>query len=154
MKLAELLQGLGDLGSALAGFAAVAVVVVTARLGWPGVKDWRAKVAAERDLAREQEADIRLERQARIGGWTEGMVASFAVRVVEGQEMEVALAELRERGPSNYVLLHADGSPNRAHDLRQIVRKDGLIARAPRKEEFEALRKGREAILAGEPATV
>ncbi len=72
------LAGWSALGSAIGGLSA-AVLAVTAFIGGgAALKRWRENLHAQRDLAKEQENAIRLERLARLNGWSPGIVSVYA----------------------------------------------------------------------------
>jgi hypothetical protein len=71
--------------------------------------------------------------------------------VTQPAELEQATAQLSDVGPSDYVVLQvneqSDGNENRAHNLRQMVERMAFVARRPERAEYEALEKGRAAML-------
>ena len=149
------LGGWSALGSAVGGFSA-AVLAVTAFIGGAAaLKPWRENLHAQRDLAREQENGIRLERLARLNGWTPGTVSVYGVTLVTGKdEMTRAQAELLGGDPTGYVILrvseNSSGNENRARSLRQQVETGGYLARPPTPGEYQALEEGFR-VLAGGP---
>ena len=150
----------GNLGSAVGGVAgglsALAIAVSVLSRGPSGYRTWKERQRADRDLAREQAEDLRLDRRRYLYGWSPGVVAAYrVVRVTDPAEMSLAASELAANGPSDYAVLkvaEGPGNPNRARDLRQLIDREGVIARAPTKGEYEALEAGLKTI-APEPAT-
>jgi hypothetical protein len=138
----------GALGSAVGGLATAVLAAAAIIGGTAGLGDWRAKQRAQRALAQEQAENIRLERRRRLAGWSPNGVEVYEVTLVTGKK-EVAKAgeELAAGGPTDYVVLRVSESSygdngNRAHALRQRIRTDGYVARAPTSGEYEALERG------------
>lgn len=82
-------------------------------------------------------------------GWMHGGTQVYGVQLVtEPAELSQAVDELKDGGPSDYVLLRVSesetGNVNRAYSLRQMVVSQGYIAQAPSTAEYEALQRGRE----------
>jgi hypothetical protein len=81
------------------------------------------------------------------------MVNVYTVALVDDPaEMAKAAQELSKRGPSDYVILRvAEGGVNagRADQLRQLVKGQGFIARAPLPAEREALEVGHKLLTGG-----
>jgi len=141
------IQALGDVGSLVGGLAA-AVLVILAIVGvGAGFGDWRQKQQALRDVAIEEANTIRLSRQSRNSGWSPHGVDSFGVVLVtEPAEFAQAQEELAAGGPTNYVVMHVTSSANGGERLRDIVRRDGFVARIPNEGEVEAIEVGLEAL--------
>jgi hypothetical protein len=136
----------GNIGSAAAGLA---TLIVTVRLLWSApdwYRTWKERQQAERDLAREQAEEIRLERRARLHGWSGNGIDTFSVTpVTTPEDLEQAARELG--APTDYVLLRVSeqergDNGNRANSLRQIIEHEGYISRAPTPGEREALETG------------
>jgi hypothetical protein len=146
------LTGWSALGGAIGGFSA-AVLAVTAFIGGAAaLRPWRESLHAQRDLAREQENGIRLERLSRLNGWTPGTVSVYGVTIVtEKDEMARAEAELVGGEPTEYVILRVSENPagnvNRARSLRQLIETGGYLARPPTPGEYQALEEGSRALL-------
>jgi hypothetical protein len=148
----------GNIGSAAGGLAgataALAAVYAIIRRGPDGYRAWRERQTAERDLAREQATAFRLERHRRLYGWSPGGVEVYGVvRITDPAEMAKAADELTGRGPSDYVVLKvAEGTANanRALSLRQLIDREGFLARAPTQGEREALEAGLKIITSSE----
>jgi hypothetical protein len=104
---------LGNIGSMLAGLAALLVAVVTLPQIPGGVRDWRARQREQAALAADQRKQIELDRRARLHGWSPGGVATYGVTLVtEPGELERAAAELG--GYSDYVILRVSEGPGSA----------------------------------------
>jgi hypothetical protein len=146
------LAGWSSLGAAVGGFSA-AVLAVTAFIGGAAaLKPWRENLHAQRDLAREQENGIRLERLSRLDGWSPGTVSVYGVRLVtDKDEMTRAQAELLGGDPTAYVILgvseNSSGNENRARSLRQLIETGGYLARHPTPGEYQALEEGSRVLL-------
>lgn len=146
------LAGWSSLGGVIGGFSA-AVLAVTAFIGGAAaLKPWRESLHAQRDLAREQENGIRLERLSRLNGWTPGTVSVYGVTLVtDKDEMARAQVELVGGEPTEYVILRVSENPlgnvNRAHSLRHLIEAEGNIARPPTPGEYQALEEGRRVLL-------
>jgi hypothetical protein len=132
-----------SLGSAVGGFATAILVVVGFVVGLPGIRDWRARLKAQKDMDDEQTHQIVLERRRHVEGWSPGMINGWEVaNVTDPAEIERAEIELTTGGGySAFVLLKA-ADPNQANNLRQIVARDGQLAREPTAGEREALDRG------------
>jgi hypothetical protein len=142
----------GNIGSLLGGLAAVGLAVVAIVTGTAGLQDWRAKQRAQRDLAREEAENIRLDRERVLYGWSPGGVEVYGVTLVtQPAELNLAAEQLADRGLSDYVVLKVterpDGNANRAHNLRTLIERNGFVARAPETGEYEALQAGRRFLL-------
>jgi hypothetical protein len=146
------LAGWSSLGAAVGGFSA-AVLAVTAFIGGAAaLKPWRENLHAQRDLAREQENGIRLERLSRLDGWSPGTVSVYGVRLVtDKDEMTRAQAELLGGDPTAYVILrvseNSSGNENRARSLRQLIETGEYLARPPTPGEYQALEEGSRVLL-------
>lgn len=120
--------------------------------GSAGLGDWRAKQREQQALAQEQAQSIRLDRQRVLHGWSPHGVEVYGVELVTATaEMADAQEQLTAGGPTDYAILRVNESPygnaNRAHSLRQLIETEGYIARPPTTGEYEALEKGRKALL-------
>jgi hypothetical protein len=138
----------GNIGSAAAGLA---TLIVTVRLLWSApdwYRTWKERQNAERDLAREQAEDIRLDRRRSLSGWSGSGVNTYPVALVTtDDEFDQARAELAGGLPTVYVVMRVTGateggSANLAHQLRQTVETQGFISRPPAPGEREALEAG------------
>ncbi|WP_328342147.1 hypothetical protein [Micromonospora sp. NBC_00421] len=143
------IDDLGSLGDAVSGLIAVVLGVIAllgSRSAWA---DWRARQQAEKEHAEEQTKELRLNRERTMRGWMHGGTQVYGVQLVtEPAELSQAVDELKDGGPSDYVLLRVSesetGNVNRAYSLRQMVVSQGYIAQAPSTAEYEALQRGRE----------
>ncbi|MET8148010.1 hypothetical protein ACIBSW_13845 [Actinoplanes sp. NPDC049668] len=138
-----------DLGDAVSGLCGVVLALAAIIGGSAGLGDWRARQRAEKELAKEQANEIRLNRQRVLQGWRPHGVHVYGVEVVDAPAaVAKAVEELSAGGPSDYVLLRvnetADGNANRAYSLRQLVQAQHYLAQAPSSGEYEALLKGRD----------
>lgn len=154
-----LLASWGNIGSLLGGLAAVGLGIIAVVSGTAGLGDWRAKQRAQRDLANEEAENIRLDRQRVLYGWTPGGLEVYGVRLVtQPAELAEAAAQLSEVRPSDYIILQvnerSDGNENRARRLRQMVERIGFVTRPPERGEYEALEKGRGAVLNADGPTL
>jgi hypothetical protein len=145
----------GNIGSAAGGLAgalaALAAMFAIIRRGPDGYRAWRERQTAERDLANEQATNLRLDRHRLLYGWSPGMVNVYTVALVD-DPAEMAKAAQELGGPSDYVILRvAEGGVNagRADQLRQLVKGQGFIARAPLPAEREALEVGHKLLSGG-----
>jgi hypothetical protein len=150
------LAGWSSLGGAVGGFSA-AVLAVTAFIGGAAaLKPWRENLHAQRDLARQQENGIRLERLSRLDGWTPGTVSVYGVTLVtDKDEMTRAQAGLLGGDPTAYVILRVSensaGDENRDRNLRQLVGTGGYLARPPTPGEYQALEAGSRVLRQAQP---
>lgn len=153
----------GNIGSMLVGLSTI-IIAVAALIRSPGaIRDFRARQAAQADaaraaaeLAREQAAELRLERRRTLLGWSPNGVHTFTVALVtDPAEMERAASELARGGPTAYVVLRVDegeyGSENRGNDLRMLIQEQHYLSRSPTLAEREALETGLE-VLGVEPS--
>lgn len=80
------------------------------------------------------------------------MKSVYGVTLVTGkEELAKAAAELSVVGPTDYVVLRVSETAygdngNRAHSLRQLIEREGYVARAPTAGEYEALERGIRAL--------
>lgn len=141
-----------NIGSLLGGVAAVVVALAAVRAGPAALKDWRSRQREQAAVAREEAYNIQLDRQRSLYGWSPGGVAVYGVDLVtEPAEMAQAFEQLSSGGPTAYVLARVSESPsaneNRALDLRQLIDRTHLLARAPERAEYDALLAGRRVVL-------
>jgi hypothetical protein len=140
----------GNIGSMLAGLAALLVAIVTLPQIPGGIRDWRERQRAQAVLAEEQREHLALERRARLYGWSGHGIDTFGVTLVTTpEELERAAIELG--GYTDYVILRVSeqehgANGNRAQSLRQIIEREGYISRPPTAGEREALEKGLDAL--------
>lgn len=142
----------GNIGSFLGGASAVLLAVAAIIGGSAGLGDWRAKQREQRDLAREEAENIRLDRRRILNGWTPAGLPVYGVELVTTPaELEQARDQLAGGGPADYVVLRVSessyGNANRAHSLRQLIANGGYVTRPPERGEYEALELGRKALL-------
>lgn len=137
----------GALGSALGGLATL-VLAAAIIGGMARLQDWRARQRAEKALAEEQAESIRLERRRVLEGWPRHGVNMYGPRSSPPRRNSPqAVKELSVVGPTDYVVLRVPGlGGNRAESLRQLVEREGNIARAPAAGEYEALKQGIRAL--------
>jgi hypothetical protein len=143
------LDDLGNLGDATGGLFAVVIGIVAllgSRSAWA---DWRDRQQAEKKLAEEQTKELRLNRERTVRGWMPSGIQVYGVQLVkEPAELSQAVDELKDGGPTDYVLLRVSesetGNANRAYSLRQLIVSQGYIAQAPSTAEYEALQRGRQ----------
>ncbi|RKN17123.1 hypothetical protein D7147_20905 [Micromonospora musae] len=143
------LDDLGNLGDATGGLFAVVLGIVAlfgSRSAWA---DWRDRQQAEKEFAEEKTKELRLNRERAIRGWMPSGTQVYGVQLVrEPAELSQAVDELKDGGPTDYVLLRVSeseaGNVNRAHSLRQLIASQGFIAQAPSTAEYEALQRGRQ----------
>ena len=132
-----------DLGTAVGGIATAVLAVFAITGGSAGLKDWRAKVRADKALADEEAYNLRLERQRLMQGWTAGMVNVYSVEpVTDRADMDRARDELIANEGSEYAILRVKEGVNRGHFLRELIRQ-GEIARPPTVAELDALNRWR-----------
>jgi hypothetical protein len=147
----------GNLGSAISGAAAAVLAGAAIIGGSAGLGDWRARQRAQKSLADEQAESIRLGRFRVLYGWSRNGLPVYGVSLVEDEtELEKASQELSEGGPTDYVILRvsesATGNANRAHSLRQLIKTEGFLTRAPAEGEYEALERGISLLAEERPA--
>jgi hypothetical protein len=141
------IEALGDLGSFVSGLAAVVLAVAAIIGGGAGLGDWRAKQRAQRDVAAEEANNLRLNRRRLNHGWSPHGVDSYGVALVtEPAEFSLAQAELTSGGPTDYVVMRVTSGANGGYRLRQLIQRDGYIARVPNDGEIEAVEVGLEAL--------
>ncbi len=143
--------GLGDLGSAVSGLAAVVLAAAAIIGGSAGLGDWRGRQRAEKALADEQAENIRLDRRRVLNGWSGNGLPVYGVTLVTDEaELAKAAQELSATGPTDYVVLRVSestfGNANRADSLRQFIEREGYLTRAPDAGEYEALERGIKAL--------
>jgi len=157
----------GNIGSAAAGLAVLVSALFTigyaliSKQGPALIRAIRDRTQAQTDQARaatalddEQRKDIELNRRRALNGWSPGGVEVYRVALVtEPAEMDIAREQLAPgHAPSQYVIVRVAESPDtfgnagRAHTLRQMIIRTGLLARAPEAGEYEALLAGREVL--------
>src|SRR4051794_5719768 len=96
----------GNIGSFVGGGAALVLTVVAVVTGAAGLKDWRARMRQQGELAEEQRNSILLDRRRSLQGWSPHGVNTFGVQLVtDPDEMRNAVEALITREPSEYVLL-------------------------------------------------
>jgi hypothetical protein len=138
----------GNIGSFLAGLSTVAIAFAALKQGPAAVRAWIDAKRAQAEQAREDAETIRLERRRGLEGWSASGVNTYPVALVtEPQEIDIARDQLTGGGPTAYVVLRVTGtsdggSANLADNLRQRIKVDGYIARAPTAGEAEAIRTG------------
>jgi hypothetical protein len=138
----------GNIGSALQGFAVVAVAIGALIKGPAAVRAWIDLRKAEAEEAHERAKTVRLDRQARLYGWSGHGVNSFSVKLVDDPvEIDRARDELSGTSPTSYVVLRVTGYGDEpdtegGRNLRDLVEKDGYVSRGPTAGEKEALRRG------------
>jgi hypothetical protein len=147
-----MLASWGNIGSLLGGLAAFGLAFVAVIQGTAGLGDWRAKQLAQRDLARAEAENIRLDRERVLYGWSPGGVEVYGVTLVtQPAEVRAAASSLAAGGPSDYVIVkvteRVEGNENRANDLRNMIERTGYLARAPEAGEYEAITLGRRILL-------
>ncbi len=147
----------GNIGSFIGGLAAVVIAIVSLWFAPSAFREWRAKLEAEKHLAREREKEIRINRYRSVQGWMIGGVDSWAVDiVVEPTEIDGAMSELRSGEPTAYVLVRCHGADQGGRLRRWLEnRNDGdrFLARVPTMAEYEALQLGREVMRARDSET-
>lgn len=138
----------GNIGSFVGGVAALLLAAVAIVTGTAGLKDWRAQMRRQGELAVEQRNSILLDRRRSLQGWSPHGVNTFGVQLVtDPVEMRNAIEGLTAREPSEYVLLRvaeSGSNVNRASDLRTLIDTAGFISRMPSPGEKEALEVGRK----------
>ncbi len=143
----------GNIGSLIAGCAAVLLAIVAISTGTAGLSDWRDKQQAQKALADEEKLSIRLDRQRVLNGWSPHGLPVYGVELVtEPAEMTQAQDELTSGHPTRYVILRVSeggSDENRANQLRQLVDTTGFLTRPPERGEYEAIEAGRQALLRG-----
>jgi hypothetical protein len=78
-------------------------------------------------------------------GWSPHGVDSYGVTLVTGPaELTLAQEELTSGGPTEYVLTRVTSGANGGERLRQLIRRDGFVARVPNDGEIEAVEAGLE----------
>jgi hypothetical protein len=142
----------GNIGSFIGGVSAALLAVAAVIGGSAGLSDWREKQREQRDLAREEAENIRLDRQRVLYGWTPTGLEVYGVQLVTApEELARARDELSAGGMTDYAVLRVNESPSgnegRAHTLRQMISRQGYVTRPPERGEYEALELGRQALL-------
>jgi hypothetical protein len=142
----------GNIGSFIGGVSAALLAVAAIIGGSAGLSDWREKQREQRDLAREEAENIRLDRQRVLNGWTPTGLEVYGVQLVTSpDELAQARDELGGGGPTAYVVLRVNesssGNENRAYNLRQMITRRGYVTRPPERGEYQALELGRQTLL-------
>jgi hypothetical protein len=141
------MQVLGDIGSFAGGLAAVVLAIAAIIGGSAGLGDWRAKQRAQREVAAEEATNLRLNRMRLNHGWSPHGVDSYGVTLVtEPAEFVLAQDELTSGGPTEYVVMRVTSGANGGDRLRQLIRRDGFVARVPNDGEIEAVEAGLEVL--------
>jgi hypothetical protein len=142
----------GNIGSLIGGVSAALLAVAAVIGGSAGLGDWREKQREQRDLAREEAENIRLDRQRVLNGWTPTGLEVYGVQLVTSpDELAQARDELSGGGPTAYTVIRVNESPfgneNRAHNLQQMISRVGYVTRPPERGEYQALELGRQTLL-------
>jgi hypothetical protein len=87
-----------------------------------------------------------------LNGWSQNGVETYRVELVTSpDELTQARDELAGGAPTDYVVLRVNENPfgnvNRAYNLRQMIERRMYLARPPEQGEYEALARGRQALL-------
>jgi hypothetical protein len=89
-----------------------------------------------------------------LDGWSPHGVAVYGVQLVDNpDELQRVAEELTSGVPSEYVVLRVSESEtnvNRARSLRNLIKTEGYVSRAPSSGEIEALEVGRVRLRATE----
>ncbi|SDT74337.1 hypothetical protein [Actinoplanes derwentensis] len=137
---------MGNLGDFVGGFSALALAIAALVAGPSVWRDLRDRLKAQRDLAKEQAKDIRLERDRNFFGWMPGALSVYQVKNVEDpHEIALAAAELTDNQPSAYVLVKAENSAQIAYNLRLMIAAEGHLAKPPTRREREILENAKPA---------
>jgi hypothetical protein len=131
----------------MAGLSAMVIALAAIRHGPAAVRAWIGARRAETEAAQAEAETIRLSRQRALWGWSANGVETYGVELVtEKEELEQASAELASGRPTAYIVLRVSESTfdnsGRGHSLRQLVKHEKLISRAPTTGEREALETG------------
>jgi hypothetical protein len=130
-----------NFGNAAGGIATAVLAVLAILGGAYGLRDWRAKVRAQKALADEETYDRRLERQRLLYGWTPGMAGVYSVEpVTEETAMNRARDELIQGQGSEYAILRVKGGALQAHQFRELVAQ-GHVGRPPTVGEKDGLNR-------------
>jgi hypothetical protein len=137
----------GNIGSFIAGLSALAIAIGALIRSPAALRDWRERQQAQAEAAREEAKAIRLNRRRSLSGWNANGVETYRITLItEPDELGQAVTELTSGQPTAYAVLRVSESnfdnSNRGHNLRQLIRHQGLISRPPSTGELEALETG------------
>lgn len=137
----------GNIGSAIAGAAALAIAVAALIRSPAALRDWQARQRNQAAAAYEETETTRLNRRRSLSGWSAHGIETYRVTLItEPDELSQAATELTSGHPTAYVILrvseNSDDNSNRGLSLRQLIQTEGLISRAPTPGEREALETG------------